>query len=500
VKNFGTLNLGAFKVFFQIDTVLGKPRLYKDSALIPSLSVGDSTTATALTAWAKPHAVGSYTVTCSTKVQYDTTTSNDRLRGPFTVTSGPPGWTSKSPMPITPSGKYLQAGGFLTYNLGNNRIYGAKGNKTGDFYAYHIVGDSWHQLTTWPTGLEGKLPKAGAVGACDGNGLVYATKGNNTQGFWLYNATKDSWYQKANVPLGPTNKKVKGGTDAAYVVKGSDKFVYLLKGYKNEFWKYFIAGDSWHQLQDAPIGANMKWDKGSFVAYDDVNKRVYAHKAKYHEFYYYDVTKDSWSATTLKAMPLTSYLGTSKKSKEGGAGAYLTGKVYAFKGGNTTEFWRYYVQGDSWQELDTIPSVSGGKKKKVKGGADVVAAGLVLYATKGNKVNDFYRYSPPGFFALPRPERYGVMASQFEMFEQGMVLSPNPLANGFATLRYGLPRAGAAQVRVFDVTGRTVMQKTLNLARSGVATLDLRHLSAGVYLVKFSAEDFAGTQKLVVQR
>jgi hypothetical protein len=53
---------------------------------------------------------------------------------------------------------------------------------------------------------------------------------------------------------------------------------------------------------------------------------------------------------------------------------------------------------------------------------------------------------------------------------------------------------------VFDVTGRTVMQKTLNLARSGVATLDLRHLSAGVYLVKFLAEDFAGTQKLVVQR
>jgi hypothetical protein len=44
------------------------------------------------------------------------------------------------------------------------------------------------------------------------------------------------------------------------------------------------------------------------------------------------------------------------------------------------------------------------------------------------------------------------------------------------------------------------MFRTLNAAREGSATLDLRHLSNGVYLVKMQTDGFTGTQKLVVQR
>ena len=81
-----------------------------------------------------------------------------------------------------------------------------------------------------------------------------------------------------------------------------------------------------------------------------------------------------------------------------------------------------------------------------------------------------------------------------------LAISPNPLASGFATLRYSLPRSGAAVLGVYDVSGRAVMWQTLNVARNGAATLNLRHLSNGVYLVKLSSDSFSVSRKLVVQR
>jgi hypothetical protein len=79
-------------------------------------------------------------------------------------------------------------------------------------------------------------------------------------------------------------------------------------------------------------------------------------------------------------------------------------------------------------------------------------------------------------------------------------ISPNPLAGGLATVRYSLPKAGAARMSVYNMAGQTVMERTLAAGRSGSVSLDLRHLSNGVYLVKLSSGGFAGSQKLVVQR
>jgi len=79
-------------------------------------------------------------------------------------------------------------------------------------------------------------------------------------------------------------------------------------------------------------------------------------------------------------------------------------------------------------------------------------------------------------------------------------ISPNPLAGGLATVRYSLPKAGAARMSVYNMAGQTVMERTLAAGRSGSVSLDLRHLSNGVYLVKLSSEGFASSQKLVVQR
>lgn len=103
------------------------------------------------------------------------------------------------------------------YNDGNGLIYGAKGNRSADFYCYYVDGDSWTTLAQIKPGIENKLPKNGYSGIADGDGHVYMTKGNNTLGFWCYCINGDSWSQLTEVPLTPSAKKVKGGTDMVFV-------------------------------------------------------------------------------------------------------------------------------------------------------------------------------------------------------------------------------------------------------------------------------------------
>ena len=73
------------------------------------------------------------------------------------------------------------------------------------------------------------------------------------------------------------------------------------------------------------------------------------------------------------------------------------------------------------------------------------------------------------------------------------------MSRGRATLRYGLPQAGPAGVRVFDAAGRCVLWEQRVLERSGVLTVRLPELGAGVYLLRLDAPDYAVTRKLVVQ-
>jgi len=164
------------------------------------------------------------------------------------------------------------------------------------------------------------------------------------------------------------------------------------------------------------------------------------------------------------------------------------------------EFWKYDVAGNAWAEKENIPLIgSTGAKKKVKAGADIAAFGTNLYATKGNKCIELWMYVPGAFLYGEPPRRDGVLAGK-AVLTQGISISPNPLASGFATLRYSLPKAGPVSLRVYDVTGRPVLTQTLVTSSSGRTDLDLRNLAAGIYLVKLNSDDFTFSQKLVVQR
>jgi len=489
VKNSSSNMVVGATIVFRIDSTAGNT-VYADTITRSFAANAESTFS--FKSWNAINVVRSFAMTCSTFAAGDTKPSNDKLSGTFNLMSAPPGWYAKKPMPA--GAKPPKDGAWLTYDAGMARIYASVGNKQPTFWAYAPQGDSWAARSPWLPGTEGKLPGKSSVGCANGNGKVYANKGNSTNGYYVYNDSTHIWTQKKDVPLGLSNKKCKGGSATTWGYKGAVGSPYFLKGYKNEFYKYNVVGDSWTTLTPAPIGGNVKWDKGSWVAWDDVTKKIYAFKSKYMELYRYSPDGDSWSAA-LAPMPLAGSTG-SKKAKDGGSGAFLGGALYAFKGGNTQQFYKYNTATNAWTEKETIPR--GTLKKKVGAGGSLTAAGMTLYGIKGNKTYECWQYVPGAFFFEP-PRHDGVTAGK-TVIAQGMSISPNPLVGGFAVLRYGLPKAGAATLHIYDVTGRSVLTRTLLLGRSGSASLDLKHLSAGVYLAKLTVDDFSTTQKLVVQR
>jgi hypothetical protein len=143
---------------------------------------------------------------------------------------------------------------------------------------------------------------------------------------------------------------------------------------------------------------------------------------------------------------------------------------------------------------------STAKKKRVKAGGAVVSWGSdAFFALKGNKTLEFWRYVEwPEAYGTRQPVRGGAAAAPVAG-QVSLAVAPNPLAGGWATVRYALPAAGPLRVSVYDVTGRSVAVTSLAAGRSGAARLDLRNLSAGVYLVKIQSQGMSAAQKLIVQ-
>jgi len=503
INNYGDFVMSFYARFTISDTATGA-ELYRDSVFIEDLGATQYVIVD-FAEWPGTSTTGDYCGICSLAVD-DDVPANDVDSSFFTVSQHsqwPVGWHEVVSMPAPPSELPVKHGGWLAFDRADEFVYAAKGNKTPDFFRYEPLPDAWYPLAVipyrlgnWPT----KPPRNGAKGVTDDDRYVYATQGNNTLGFWRYDIDTDSWELLTDVPLGGFGKKVKGGTDLAYVTTDDTPYVYLLKGYRTEFYRYNVLSGGWQELADAPAGRRARWDKGSWlVAESDSGDLLYAHKAKYHELWRYSIAGDSWAE--LKGMPFIGASTRRKKSKDGGCGAWQDDRIYALKGGNTQEFWLYDVGADTWTELDTMPSFgTTGKKKRVKYGADLVSyGGGAFFAMKGNKTLEMWRYVEVPWPVAPAPARSGIAGAVTGPGDYGLVIAPNPAGARGATVRCALPCAGPAALTVFDAVGRVVGRRTVVADADRTATLDLGTLAPGVYLVRLAAGGFTAVRKLVVR-
>ncbi len=397
-------------------------------------------------------------------------------------------WRERVLLPFGPSGKPVDDGGCLVAVPSESapRIWAAKGNSTCDTYVYDVDADTWSVVAPVPLGVENKTVGIGARAAYDGLDRIFMLKGHYTQGFYCYSLSGDTWQQLPDVPLGAQNTKVQQGADLVYVNQAGHGYVYLLKGYWNEFYRYDVEAHYWEALAPAPVGTTVHWNDGSWLVYDGGN-RIFAHKAYYHDFFPFRTDSLYWENARCP-MPFIGRSGKMKRTSDGGCAALLDSNIYALKGNLTTEFWRYSVAEDSWSEADTIPaSGSTGKVKRVSDGADIVSIDGRLYALKGNSCNEFWCYDP---------YLTGVVGPGPSALRRGTI-GPNPVAGRRVCVNLPGLQTGVCRVTVCNAGGR-VQQSGLIVVRDGQFGIDLSGVPAGAYVLRVSGPGVEFAEPLVV--
>ncbi len=154
----------------------------------------------------------------------------------------------------------------------------------------------------------------------------------------------------------------------------------------------------WQPLANLSFGEKPVSKGGALAFFPDSNW-IYALKGNNkNSFGRYSIENDAW--TPVETMPYA--LDKKKRPKRGAALLYyefgLRKCIYATKGNNRLEFWRYGLPGGSdnlgWEPMADIPPGS----KRVKGGTGLATIvkndTLFVLLIKGSKTNEAYLYNP----------------------------------------------------------------------------------------------------------
>jgi len=220
-----------------------------------------------------------------------------------------------------------------------------------------------------------------------------------------------------------------------------------------------------------------------------------------YEFYAYSVAGDSWYER--KFLRDSDYSRKRRKMKKGAAAAFDTefNRLYAMKGFKSGEFWFYDPERDTWVEpaVDSFPTPPHDKPSYT--GADLCYGAGKVFALRGNKTNEFWRYNA-NFPLEYGTSGAGPQASSNPLPQLRLTAAPNPFV-GRTQLRYSLPADANVRLELFDAAGRLVrvVENGRQTRGQHAAALNSDGLAAGVYLLRldtgFRAE--ARTVKLVVR-
>jgi Secretion system C-terminal sorting domain len=440
---------------------------------------------------------GNYQVISYTKNSADTNPSNDTAYGSLTVISTIAYWQQKKDMPFG-AGKKVKQGGALVCGE-RDTVYAFKGNNTREFYAYNTSADSWVKKESLPSliNMNKRVKKGGSLTYDRWNRQIYALKGNNTREFWRYDIIADSWSYIGEVPSAD-GKKVKGGAALSFVKKGSNYFVYFMKGSKSsEFYAYNVLADTWLKglkaIPRLPSDKPMKDGSCMTLGIDF----IYCLKGGYNDFYAYDPDVDSWYIK--KSLPLYSASRKKKKVKDGAGLCYddTRNLIYALKGGNTQEFWAYHPDLDTWTELDTIPK--GLSNKRVKSGSSLTFASGAAYALKGNNTRELWCYTPATFDQMKTPTPNAQATMTNALTNRFDVLVKNP-SHGFIQIKYNTISQSPLSLKIFDITGALVKSEIHNTLQPGIITLDIRGMASGVYILRIDLDKTSIIRKIVIEK
>jgi hypothetical protein len=372
-------------------------------------------------------------------------------------------------------------------------IYAVKGGGTLGFWVFHPSYRSdpsgpWVQLTDIPAGAKAVKEGSGMTVVQVGDTtFVYLLKGSGTGEFYRYNTVSNAWQALPDAPPGNSGKTFKNGS---CLTGDGENAIYALKASYNEFFVYDIAGNTWLTRPAMPMygrtGKKKKAGGGAAMTYASGNWGL----------------SQGFRPTKSGAVPEFPRLG---------ADAASSGSLYALKGGNTQEFWLYRPSWNDWVQYDDVP-LGGGKK--VKGGGALASSSYPsysshVYALKGNNTTEFWRFAPGAANGLQRtaddPQAQAGLNPRASSLKLNIL--PNPFCTA-TTITYALPRPGACRLGLYDVTGKLVSVLAEGYRSAGLSTFNLQPsvsgLASGVYLLKLELDArslglMVTTAKLVIE-
>ncbi len=139
------------------------------------------------------------------------------------------------------------------------------------------------------------------------------------------------------------------------------------------------SGGFWIEKSLSSTPASMQYGARN-VAYVASDNDIYVfHGANTTTFYKYDIDTDTWS--TLAPAPATVRMG-------GGITEGPSGYLYAMRGNNSTSFWRYDIAADTWSDEDA----SDAPLTIYYGGSLNYDGSQYIYVMRGNNDDAFWRY------------------------------------------------------------------------------------------------------------
>lgn len=210
---------------------------------------------------------------------------------------------------------------------------------------------------------------------------------NNNDNLHLSNLDEGFW-QEDNLSLVGVNMQ-RGGKNAAYIESSSR--LYVLVGANNNLFRIYDPElDSWSSLPTAPAtvsygGGLVEGPPGYLYALRGLNTT---------EFWRYEITDEetgdgTWQTSVTNAPLTVSY----------GAGMVFDGTqyIYVTRGNGTNTFWRYDTFSDEWNNLDGVdfgvPSSSITNAINRSADLTIDRANGLIYATQGNFQKGFSVYN-----------------------------------------------------------------------------------------------------------
>ncbi|MCP4649664.1 MAG: DUF2341 domain-containing protein [PVC group bacterium] len=294
----------------------------------------------------------------------------------------------------------VEQGGALAYKTGADYIYCTPGRHYETFWRYQISTNSWDTgIADLPDlyGYDTEFWRGSDIWYPGSGDYIYAAgmydvrtrlgTYRTDRGFYRYGPLTGSpvWEKLPNLPA-PTAecKFIMYDPDLGGPSEGEELQFFSGRNYTRP-WRYDIVNGKWSTLVQAPTDRGY----GINICYPGIGDYIYYVPAEDSStFFRYSISNNEWEQ--LAHAP-------SGIRHGGNRLGYLNGYVYCLRGAESDDFWRYDVSqtpgSDAWETLTDFP-------QNVDYGSGVIGINVggtdYMYALRGTDTYDFYRYDVAG--------------------------------------------------------------------------------------------------------